>query len=135
MTVKIEMIEKKENVFLDRTDLKINIIHHNQPTPNKEEVENLIAKEFKSTPDHVLVDYIFSKTGIGESVVKAKIYKKKIEKPKVEKPEKKVEEEKPIEKKEGVSETEKTEREMKLESKQDNTKEEMGKNKNKNKKG
>lgn len=85
MKTEIKILEKKNNVFFERKDLKIKIIHHGKPTPSKEEVEKIIADKFKTTPEHIIVNYIFSESGIGESLVKAEIYKKKIEKPKKEK--------------------------------------------------
>lgn len=98
------MIEERENVFFKRKDVKVELIHHGSPTPSKVEVERIIAEKFGTTPEHVLVDYIFGKVGIGESVVKAKIYEEKIKKPKEEKPEEERPEKKEVEEKQETEE-------------------------------
>ena len=115
--MKIQIIEQKENPFLKRTDLMFFIEHTGQATPKKEEVEKLIAEEFKSVPEKIEIVYIFTETGRAKSKVKARIWKEKIvekpkkeeKKPKVEEVKKEIKDEKPKEKSEEVKETEKSE--------------------------
>jgi ribosomal protein S24E len=116
--MKIDVLEKRENSILKRTDLLLLVDHPKQPTPKKEELAKAIADMFKSVPEKVEILYIFSEVGITKARVKARVWeekppekkKKMKEKPKGEKVEKKEEkvekkeekkpEEKPTEKKE-----------------------------------
>ncbi|MCX6821649.1 MAG: hypothetical protein NTW30_02615 [Candidatus Aenigmarchaeota archaeon] len=111
--MKIDVLEKRENPILKRTDLLLKVDHDKQPTPKKEELTKAIADMFNSVPEKVEIIYIFSDVGATKAKVKAKIWeekppekkkKEKVEKPKEEKPTEKKEEakpaEKPVEKKE-----------------------------------
>jgi ribosomal protein S24E len=113
--MKIDIIEKKENPFLKRTDLILTVDHAGQATPKKDDLIKEIAGKFSSSPEKVTIDYIFSDFGLQKAKVKAKIwkenppekkFKKKEPKPekivekKEEKPEEKLKEKKPAEKKE-----------------------------------
>lgn len=116
--MKIDVLEKRENPILKRTDLLLKVDHDKQPTPKKDELAKVIADMFKSVPEKVEIIYIFSDVGITKAKVKARVWeekppekkrKEKVEKPKEEKPPEKKEEakveekkeEKPVEKKEG----------------------------------
>lgn len=92
----IEMIEERENALLKRRELKLGIKHPQSPTPKKQDLIKEMAAKYSVPEEHVVVDYIFTKKGIQESMAKVKIYreppkikvkKKKEEKPKVEKSE------------------------------------------------
>jgi ribosomal protein S24E len=104
--MKIDVLEKRENLILKRTDLILKVDHDKQPTPKKEELAKAIADMFNSVPEKVEIIYIFSDVGATKAKVKAKVWeekppekkkKEKVEKPKEEKAEKK-EEAKPAEK-------------------------------------
>jgi len=99
--MEMEIIEERENVLLNRKELKITIKHEGKPTPSKQEVYAELAKRYSVPEENIKIDYIFTKKGVGESLVKAKIYPHKIRE--VEKKEEKAEgeakEEKPEEKK------------------------------------
>jgi ribosomal protein S24E len=124
--MKIDVLEKRENPFLKRTDLLLAVDHDKQPTPKKEELVKAIADMFKSVPEKVEINYIFSEVGITKARVKAKVWEEKppekkkkvkeekLKEEKVEKKEEKVEkevkpEEKPAEKKEETKPVEKKE--------------------------
>ena len=96
----IKEVEKKNNPFLKRTDLVLSLIHKGMATPSRNEVIQKIAEKYGSKPEHIEISYIFTQTGLTESIVKARIWKEKIikreEKPKEEKKEE-VKEEKPKE--------------------------------------
>jgi len=129
--MKLDVIEKKDNPFLKRTDLVLMVDHKGQATPNREDLDKEIAKQFKSDPKKVEIVFIFSEKGLTKSKVKARVWKektveKKVRKPKEEKPEEepkkeeemeeKKEEEKPEEvKKEEPEPAEKTKEEPKKE--------------------
>jgi len=103
--MEMKIIEEKENVLLNRKELKITVKHEGQPTPSKQEVYAELAKRYSVPEENIKIDYIFTKKGVGESLVKAKIYPHKVREveKKEEKPEEKTEgktkEEKPEEKK------------------------------------
>jgi len=91
--MKIDIIEKRENPFLKRTDLMLMVDHKGQATPKREDLDKEIAKQFKSVPEKVEIVYIFSEAGLTKSKVKARIWKEKI----VEKKKRKTKEKKPEE--------------------------------------
>lgn len=116
--IKIKILSEKENPLLKRKDLMLEVEHTGEATPKMEDLTERIAKNFKTTPEKVDIDYIFSESGIAQSRVKLKIWKgkppekkikKKEEKPKEEKPEV-AEEKKPEEKEEEKPKEEKVEK-------------------------
>lgn len=78
--MELEIKEEKENPLLGRKELKIEIKHTGASTPPKQELVKQLASKYSVPEDQVLINYIFTKKGIGESFAKVKIYK---EKPKV----------------------------------------------------
>lgn len=137
--MEVKVLEERENVFFKRKDVKLELVHHGSPTPSKQEVEKIIAEKFKTTPDHVLIDYIFGKTGIGESIVKAKIYKERVKKPEEKKPKEEPKpEERPAEEakpKEEKKPEEKTTEETKQETEEEKPVEEEAKHEEKKEEG
>ncbi len=94
--MKLDVIDKKENQFLKRTDLIMTVDHKGQATPKAEDIEKSIAEEFKSVPEKVEIIYIFTEVGLTKSKIKARVWKEKtIVKKKKEAP--KEGEEKPVE--------------------------------------
>ena len=88
MEVKIE--SERENPFFNRKDLVISVAHKGEATPSKEAIKKWISEKYSVDVEQVLIDYIFTRAGVPESKVKAKVLN---EKPK-KKEENKVEEEK-----------------------------------------
>jgi ribosomal protein S24E len=89
-----DVLEEKENVFFARKELQLSIKHPKLATPKKQELVKELSEKYSVPEDQVVVDFIFSKKGLNESVAKVKIYKekpkikqKKEEKPKGEKSE------------------------------------------------
>lgn len=99
----LNIIEEKDNKFFKRTEVLFSVKHPKMSTPSKEQLEEELGKKYKKETDFILIDYIFTKKGMNESVVKAKICEekqikeKKEKKPKEEKPEAKPKQEKPKE--------------------------------------
>lgn len=87
--MELKIKEEKENPFFERKELEIELKHTGAATPSKQEIVKELATKYSAPEDHILIDYIFTKKGISESIVKVKIYKKK---PKIK--EKKVKEKK-----------------------------------------
>jgi ribosomal protein S24E len=86
--LEVQVISEKENEFFKRKDLRAVVKHANAPTPAKAEIVKLLAEKYSVDSTQVAIDYIFTKKGVAESLVKAKILK---EKPKVEEVQKKEE--------------------------------------------
>jgi len=89
-----EVLEEKENVFFGRKELQLSIKHPKLATPKKQELVKELSEKYSVPEEQVIIDFIFSKKGIAESIAKVKIYKekpkikqKKGEKPKEEKSE------------------------------------------------
>lgn len=73
VSMELEILEEKNNPFLKRKELKINVKHPNSPTPSKQEIKKELASKFSVSEEQVQIDYIFTKKGLCESFVKAKI--------------------------------------------------------------
>ena len=76
--MEVKIIEEKDNPFLERKEVLLRIEHHSQPTPSKKELEDYLTKKYGVDATHIVIDYIFSEVGIGESKAKVKIYKKPV---------------------------------------------------------
>lgn len=92
--MEISIIEDKENIFFKRRDLKLRIRHIGNPTPSKNDIIKELALKYDVDNSQVIIEYVFSQSGLGESFVKCNILQ---EKPKEEK--------KPEETKGAISET------------------------------
>jgi ribosomal protein S24E len=83
--MEITIVEEKENPFLNRKDIKLRLKHLGESTPSKETLTKELASRYSVEESQILIDYIFSVKGVGESFVKAKILPEKPhEKPKGE---------------------------------------------------
>jgi len=122
----MDVVEKKENPFLKRTELILNVDHTGQATPKRDDLIKEIAGKFSSTPEKVTIDYIFSQSGLSKAKVKAKVWKEKVPEKKVkkEKPKKEKKEEKPPEAKPEEKSEEKPKEEAKPEEKKPEEKKE-----------
>jgi len=93
--MKLDVIEKRDNPFLKRTDLLLSVNHKGQATPKRKDLEKDIANQFKSVPEKIEIVYIFSEKGLTKSKVKARVWKEKIVEKKVKKPKEKKPKEEP----------------------------------------
>jgi small subunit ribosomal protein S24e len=82
--MEITIQEEKYNPFLKRRELKILVRHENEATPSKETIKNFLKEKFKVDDSQIKIDFILSKIGLAESLIKAKIYDEKIEVKKIE---------------------------------------------------
>jgi len=94
------VIEEKENVLLERKEVKLIFDHEKKPTPSVSEVVKVLSERYGVPETHIDLKYILGIKGKGESLVKAMIYNKPVKK----KEEKKTEEAKTEEKKEEKTE-------------------------------
>ncbi len=78
--MEMTIIEEKENPFLKRKEIKVRLKHHESPTPPKADLVKELASHYAVEESQVVIDYVFSIKGIGESLAKVKIL---LEKPEV----------------------------------------------------
>src|SRR4030066_1040748 len=75
--MEIEIISKKENELLDRTEVRFKAVHPKEGTPQREAVREKIAAMLKTTKERVIVDAMDSEFGKMETTGYAKVYKTK----------------------------------------------------------
>lgn len=59
----------------------INLDHGRKATPSRQEILKEVAKQVKASEDVIIIDKIFSKSGVSASEARAFVYKKKDEIP------------------------------------------------------
>lgn len=84
--MEINILEEKENPFFKRKDLKIEIKHPASPTPSKAEITKSLASKYSVDESQIVIDYVFSKRGLGMSFVSCKILHEKPKETKKEEP-------------------------------------------------
>jgi small subunit ribosomal protein S24e len=75
--MEIEIVAKKENELLDRTEVKFKASHAKEGTPQREAVREKLATMLKASKERVIVDSMDSRFGMMETVGYAKVYKTK----------------------------------------------------------
>ena len=75
--MEIEIVDKKENQLLDRTEVTFKASHAKEGTPQREVVREKLAAILKATKERVIVDRMDSEFGKMETVGYAKVYKSK----------------------------------------------------------
>jgi ribosomal protein S24E len=75
--MELEIVSKKDNPLLDRTELEVLAHHTGQPTPTRNEVREHVAAAMKAKKDVVLVDHMQSTFGKGLTRGYVKVYKTK----------------------------------------------------------
>ena len=71
------VIEEKENPFFKRRELTLLLRHEASSTPTKAELAKMLAASNGVDESQVVIDYIFTKKGIAESLAKVKILKER----------------------------------------------------------
>src|SRR2546425_7666544 len=77
--MQLEVIQRRENPLLKRTEVSFKAIHKAEPTPTRDALRAFLAKELKATKDIVVIDSQASTFGRYETVGYAKVYKAKEE--------------------------------------------------------
>jgi len=77
--MQLEVIQRKENPLLKRTEVSFKAIHKAEPTPTRDALRAFLARELKATKDIVVIDSQASTFGRYETVGYAKVYKTKEE--------------------------------------------------------
>ena len=75
----VQIVAKKENPLLKRTEVTFKAIHKAEATPTRDALRGELAKQLKATKDHVILDGMASSFGRYETVGYAKVYKSKEE--------------------------------------------------------
>ena len=75
--MEIEIVSKKENELLDRTEVTFKAVHPKEGTPQREVVREKLASMLKASKDRAIVDAMDSEFGKMETVGYAKVYKTK----------------------------------------------------------
>jgi small subunit ribosomal protein S24e len=72
-----EIVNRKENPFLDRVEIEFCTRHPNEATPTRDVLKEEIAKIAKAKKDLVIIDGVHSEFGKPETKGYAKVYKSK----------------------------------------------------------
>jgi len=75
INMNIEIVEKKENKLLNRTEVHFRVIHEGEKTPERELVKNDLAEILKAKKGNIVLEYLKPEFGIQQSIGYAKIYK------------------------------------------------------------
>jgi ribosomal protein S24E len=75
--MELEIVSRKENPLLDRTELEVLAHHAGKPTPTRDEVREHVAAAMKAKKDVVLVDHMETAFGTGLTRGYVKVYKNK----------------------------------------------------------
>lgn len=68
---------ERDNILLHRKELHYRITYKNEPTPSRQKIKELIAKNSGSSAELVIVDKNLQETGLNEVKGYSKIYKDK----------------------------------------------------------
>lgn len=75
--MEVQVLTKRENPLLKRTEVTFKAVHKAEPTPTRDAIRTELAKSLKATKDHVIVDRARSTFGRFETLGYAKIYASK----------------------------------------------------------
>jgi small subunit ribosomal protein S24e len=75
--MEVEIVSKKENVLLDRIEVKFKVVHPKEGTPKREDVRDRISAALKAPKERVIVDAMDSEFGTTVTLGYAKVYKTK----------------------------------------------------------
>src|SRR3989344_5844110 len=75
--MKTTIKDQKDNPFLKRKEMLVEIDHSSSPTPSKAALQQLIAKELKETAEKVDVRSIYSGHGLARAEAKIFVWKEK----------------------------------------------------------
>jgi small subunit ribosomal protein S24e len=75
--MEVEIVSKKENILLDRTEVKFKAVHPKEGTPQRDVIRDKLVSLLKASKERVIVDAMNSEFGKTETVGYAKVYKTK----------------------------------------------------------
>jgi small subunit ribosomal protein S24e len=77
--MEVQVLAKKENPLLKRTEITFKAIHKSEGTPSRDALRSELAKQLKASKEHVIVDHAASAFGRYETLGYAKVYRSKEE--------------------------------------------------------
>ena len=75
--MEIEVVSRRENALLKRTEVRFVVRHPKEPSPARDALRQELAKQLNATKDVVVVDHARSVFGRAVSAGFAKVYKSK----------------------------------------------------------
>jgi small subunit ribosomal protein S24e len=75
--MELEIVGKRENALLKRTEVRFRVAHPKEQTPKRGDLRQELAKALNATRDIVVVDFVRSEFGRSRSQGYAKVYKSK----------------------------------------------------------
>lgn len=66
----MEVLEERDNIFLNRKELLLKIPHKNAATPSREEVKKMIIEKYNVDERDIDLKYIFSKKNRDYAIAK-----------------------------------------------------------------
>ncbi len=72
-----EIIKENDNALLKRKEIRVRIKHPNASTPSKDSLLTEIAGKYGKEKDFIVIDYMFTKKGFGETEAVVKVYEEK----------------------------------------------------------
>lgn len=73
--MEIEIVSRKENMLIGRTEVVFKVLHLNEKTPKRNEVKEKLVELLGVSKSNVIIDNMKSKFGRPESTGYAKVYK------------------------------------------------------------
>ncbi len=70
----IEILDKKENNLLHRTEIKFKVVHNREKTPTRDAIRKVLADNMNTKIDTVIIDSVKTQFGKEEVIVYGKIY-------------------------------------------------------------
>ncbi len=77
--MELQVVAKKENPLLKRTEVTFKAVHKAEPTPTRDAIRSELAKQLRASKEAVVVDRSVSSFGRYETRGYAKVYKSKEE--------------------------------------------------------
>jgi small subunit ribosomal protein S24e len=70
----LEVLQKKENVLLKRTEVTFRITHPKEKTPQRDAVRDKVAAAVGAKKEGVIIDHLRSRFGVAVTLGYAKVY-------------------------------------------------------------
>lgn len=77
MSSVFKILEKKPNLLLDRTELKLSIYHEGGSTPSKQEIAKFLSEQLSTHKEHIVIHDCKTRFGTHVSHAQARVYNKK----------------------------------------------------------
>jgi small subunit ribosomal protein S24e len=65
--LEVKVLEDKENPYLDRREIKLEIRHEGRATPSRREIAEIVRERLGLDPEKALLMYIKTETGMNKS--------------------------------------------------------------------